>query len=76
MRLAFKFVVVVLLMLGLLVPLTLIRGVIADREMNRRVAVETVAGSYAGRQSVLGPVLVVPYVEQVEVEEAGPNGPR
>jgi inner membrane protein len=76
MRLAFKFFVVVLLMLGLLVPLSLIRGVIADRQANRLVALETVAGSYAGRQSVLGPVLVVPYVEQVEVEEDGPNGVR
>jgi inner membrane protein len=76
MRLAFKFVVVVFLMLALLIPLLLIRGVITDREVNRRVATEMVTDSYADKQVLVGPVLVVPYVEQVEVEEAGPQGVR
>jgi len=76
MRLAFKFVVVVFLMFGLLIPLMLIHATISEREEYQRAATEDVASSYAGKQALVGPVLVVPYVEQVEEEEAGPQGVR
>jgi inner membrane protein len=76
MRLAFKFVVVVFLMLALLIPLLLIRGTITEREMYQHQATQDVARSYAGAQAFVGPVLVVPYTEEVEEEEAGPAGVR
>ncbi len=37
-------------------------------------AVQTVARSYAGAQGMAGPVLVVPYVETIEVEEKNDKG--
>lgn len=74
MRLAIKAAVVVLLMLGILVPLSMIRGTITERQAYREQAVQTVARSYAGEQTLAGPVLVVPYSEQVETEERDDKG--
>ena len=74
MRFAFKAVVVFFLTLGLLIPLMLIRGTIQEREAYRAQAVANVAATSAGKQAVLGPVLVVPYVELVEQDEVTPQG--
>lgn len=69
MRLALKIAMVVVLVLAILIPLTMIRGTIAERQRFRQQAVEDVTRSFAGEQAIAGPVLVVPYREQVEVEE-------
>lgn len=74
MRLAIKAAAVVLLMLGILVPLSMIRGTITERQAYRAQAVQTVARSYAGEQALAGPVLVVPYSEEAEVEERDAKG--
>ena len=74
MRLAFKAIMVVVLTLAILVPLTMVRGTINERQAYRQQAVEAVAQSYARAQGMAGPVLVVPYVEQVEVEESDAQG--
>ena len=74
MRLAFKAMMVVVLTLAILVPLTMVRGTINERQAYRRQAVEAVAQSYARAQGMAGPVLVVPYVEQVEVDESDAQG--
>ncbi|MEG3048914.1 MAG: cell envelope integrity protein CreD [Thermomonas sp.] len=74
MRLAFKAVMVAILTLAILVPLTMVRGTINERQMYRQQAVEAVAQSYARTQHLAGPVLVVPYSEQVEVEETDAKG--
>ena len=52
----------------------MIRGTIAERSQYRQQAVDEVTRNYAGEQGVAGPVLVVPYREQVEVEERDANG--
>jgi len=69
MRLGLKILMVLGLTLAILVPLTMIRGTINERQMYRTQAVQSIARSYAGAQSLAGPVLVVPYVETVEVDE-------
>jgi inner membrane protein len=76
MRLALKFVIVFFLMLGLMIPIIAIHGTIAEREEYRAAAIANVAATSAGKQAVLGPVLVVPYVEMVEQEEVGAQGSR
>ena len=76
MRLALKFVIVFFLMLGLMIPIIAIHGTIAEREEYRAAAIANVAATHAGKQAVLGPVLVVPYVEMVEQEEVGAQGTR
>lgn len=74
MKLAWKILMVLAMTLAILVPLTMIRGVIHDRQAYRTQAVERVARSYAGAQGIAGPVLVVPYVESVEVEKKDDRG--
>ena len=74
MRLAVKFAIVFVLTLAILLPLAMIRGTITERQQYRRQAVEEVTRSYAGAQDIAGPVLVVPYRQQVEVEERDANG--
>lgn len=69
MRLLFKVLLVLGMTLAILVPLSMIRGVIHDRQAYRAEAVADVARSYGGAQSFAGPVLVVPYTESFEVEE-------
>ena len=58
MRLAFKAVMVVVLTLAILVPLTMVRGTINERQAYRQDAVEAVAQSSARAQGMAGPVRV------------------
>ncbi|NYZ62993.1 cell envelope integrity protein CreD [Luteimonas deserti] len=74
MRLALKILMVAGLSLVILLPLLLIRSVIHDRQRFRAEAVERIALSEAGRQAVAAPVLVVPYIETVAVEETDARG--
>lgn len=69
MRLALKIAVVAVMTLAILIPLTMIRGVIHDRERYRAQAVADVGRSYGGAQAFAGPVLMVPYTEVVEIEQ-------
>ena len=73
-RLGVKIAVVLILVLAILVPLSMIRGTISERQRYRAQAVEAVTRSFAGAQGIAGPVLVVPYREQVEVEERDAQG--
>jgi len=74
MRLGLKILMGLGLTLAILVPLTMIRGTISERQRYRAQAVQNIAQSYAGAQGVAGPVLVVPYVETIEVEEKNDKG--
>lgn len=66
MRLWLKIAMVLAMTLAILVPLLLIRGVIADRQHYRMQAFGEVAQRMGGAQRVAGPVLVVPYSEWLE----------
>lgn len=74
MRLLLKILMVIGLTIAILVPLMMIRGTIQERQSYRQEAVATVARSSAGAQALSGPVVVVPYVEQVEVEDKDAQG--
>ena len=74
MRLGLKILLVLAMTLAILVPLMMIRGTINERQQYRVQAVDSIARSYAGAQSFVGPVLVVPFVETVEVEEKDAQG--
>ncbi len=69
MRLTFKLVLVIVLTLAILIPLSMIRSVILDREQYRAQTIHDISLSYGGKQAFAGPVLVVPYTELVTVEE-------
>ena len=65
MRLWVKMLMVAAMTIAILVPLTMVRGVIQERQERRADVVADVSASYGGRQAVTGPVLVVPYTENV-----------
>ncbi len=74
MRLGLKFAMVLAMVLAILVPLMMIRGVIAERQGYRNEVVRDIAANYGGRQTVAGPVLVVPYEEDEVAQLAGGDG--
>jgi inner membrane protein len=55
------------LSLLLLIPLGMINGTISERMKYRAEAVASVAQSFAGAQTVVGPVLVVPFDDENEI---------
>ncbi|KGM57143.1 hypothetical protein N799_14215 [Lysobacter arseniciresistens ZS79] len=73
-RLWMKMVVVIGMTLAILVPLAMVRGVVHERQEYRQQVVRDVAASHGRAQTFAGPVLVVPYRERVEVEEADAQG--
>ncbi|MDQ3617555.1 MAG: cell envelope integrity protein CreD [Pseudomonadota bacterium] len=74
MRLWLKMLLVLGMTLAILIPLTMVRGVIHERQDYRRQAVADIALSYAGQQAFAGPVLVVPYRQVDEVDETDALG--
>lgn len=58
-----KVLVIVLLTLLLMIPLTMIEGVVHERSAYRNMARNSIAMSWTGEQQFLGPLLVVPYKE-------------
>ena len=68
LKLLLRFAIVGGLVLLLLIPLVLIRSTINERERYRDEAVERVSQSWAGEQSLIGPVRVLPWTQQREVE--------
>jgi inner membrane protein len=78
MRLSYRILMVFGLTLALLLPLSMIRGTVDERQRYRAEAVEEVARSTAGAQSLAGPVLFVPYSDRVvrlEPDESGVKRP-
>jgi inner membrane protein len=67
LRLGLKAAMVAAMVLLLMIPLAMIRGTIAERQAYRQEAVASVAESHAGAQVLAGPVLVIPYVETLQV---------
>jgi Inner membrane protein involved in colicin E2 resistance len=57
-----KLVGVGALILLMLIPLLMIQGVLNDRLTRRNEAVDDITSSWGKEQSIIGPVLVVPYV--------------
>jgi inner membrane protein len=71
-----KLIGVGLLVLLLLIPLGMITGVLSDRLMRRNEAVTEITSSWGKEQSVIGPVLGIPYQYKFKAikEIAGPDG--
>lgn len=62
-----KALVVVFLMLLLMIPLSMIRGTISERQHYRDEAIDSVERSYAGKLKFAGPVLIVPFQDDETV---------
>ncbi len=74
MKLILKVLMVFGLTIAILVPLMMIRGTIQERQRYHQQAVNAIAQRSAGAQSIAGPVLIVPYVDLVDVEEKNERG--
>ncbi|HZR78254.1 MAG TPA: inner membrane CreD family protein, partial [Chthoniobacterales bacterium] len=75
-RTVIKLMGVGLLILLLLIPLGMITGVLSDRLNRRNEAVADITSSWGKQQSVIGPVLGIPYQYKFKAvkEIAGPDG--
>jgi inner membrane protein len=74
MRMSWKILMMFGLTVALLIPLGLIRGTVEERQRYRAEAVEEVARSTAGAQTLAGPILVVPYSDRVTKLRPDENG--
>lgn len=74
MRLWVKILMVAAMTIAILVPLSMVRGVIQERQARRAEAVADIAATYGSRQVLAGPVLVVPYSEEVREQTADAAG--
>jgi inner membrane protein len=66
---AVKMGLIGLLLLLMLIPMALVSGVISDREQYQRQALAGFQASWGPAQSVLGPILVVPFLIGEGVQE-------
>lgn len=66
---ALKVLIVFLLTIALLIPLALIESQIAERKSLQYGVTQSIADSFASSQRILGPLLVVNYVESIKVRE-------
>ncbi|MBL8511902.1 MAG: inner membrane CreD family protein, partial [Betaproteobacteria bacterium] len=62
-RLFLRVMMILALTALLALPLSLIRGVVSERQQRQAEVEETIASSTGGQQRLIGPVLVVPYTE-------------
>ncbi len=74
MRLLAKILLVFGMTIAIMIPLMMIRSTISERQSYRAQAIDNIARSSSGAQALSGPVLVVPYVETVEIEEKNDKG--
>lgn len=56
-----KIAVIVILTLGLLIPLSMIGGVISERQGRKDEVINEIADTWGGNQALTGPVLVLPF---------------
>ncbi|HHT8829015.1 TPA: cell envelope integrity protein CreD [Burkholderia cenocepacia] len=61
--LLFKSMITALLALAILIPLQMVQSIVRERADYRQSALQSIWASYAGPQTVTGPVLVVRYTE-------------
>ena len=64
-----RFIIVSALVGVLLLPLGLVSCVVSDREGFRNQAISGIARSWGGRQRIVGPMLVIPFVQHRDDEE-------
>ena len=61
--LAFKLGAIALLILLLMIPLTMIDGLVNERQYQREGVLQDIARSSSYRQQITGPILVLPYTK-------------
>jgi inner membrane protein len=73
-QLAIRITTLLVLIVLLMIPLSMIQGLVSVRQQNQSSVEKTIAASLAGEQRIGGPILVVPYVEretEISTDEQG-----
>lgn len=70
-KLLIKGLMIGVLALLLLIPTFFITSIIEEREARQREAVQEVSSKWAGRQSLAGPVLVLPFMQTIATDSTG-----
>jgi len=65
----FKFIVIAILTLLLLIPATMIESIIYEREMTRDGVIRDVSSKWANEQLLTGPILTIPYLVTQIIKE-------
>ena len=60
-----KIATITVLVIILLIPMSMIKSIIKERELQREKAIKEVSNKWAGNQTVLGPVLTIPVIYEV-----------
>lgn len=68
-----KSLAVILLGVALMVPLSMIDGLVRERRSRQQAVTTDIAHSYAGEQQIAGPLLIVPYDEEFRASEIDPQ---
>ncbi len=68
--------IIALLMALLWIPLLFIHGVVSDRQQLQYAVERTIAASSAESQRIVGPILVLPYVEREEITTKDEKGKK
>ena len=68
-----KALAVLLLGLSLMIPLSMIDGLVRERQARQQQVTLDIAQSYAGEQQIAGPLLIVPYEEEYRASEIDPQ---
>jgi inner membrane protein len=56
-----RLVVMALILMGLLIPLTMVQSIVSERTARRDSVISDVSATWGGPQTIVGPLLVVPY---------------
>lgn len=75
-KLLFKILAIAFMSILLLIPLSLIEGQIRDRSQRQNEVQQSIANSAAGRQTVIGPVILLTYRERVPEVRLNPDTGR
>jgi inner membrane protein len=76
LSMALKFIIVGAITGVILIALAFVNSTISDRQNYRDEAVKSIESSYSGPQTIVGPVLVVPYKEMTVVMEEDSKGKK
>jgi inner membrane protein len=76
MKLVLKLLVIGPVTVVILIALLMVNGVISDRQKYRDDAVKSIEASYAGPQTVIGPVLVRPYRQTIVTTDEDAKGEK
>lgn len=68
-RFTLKGMLIALLTLVMLIPTALIMNLVDERAERQQAVAEEVAAKWAGRQTIAGPMLVIPYRENLQLDD-------